>query len=303
MLVPLKVEQEVIGILRMGSPMTGFFDENNLRIAELIADRSAVIVQNARLYEKIVQANRELERLNKIKTEFVSMVSHELRTPVTAIKGFVDVVLAEDAGPINDQQRRFLNIAHNSIERLSLLISDLLDISRIEAGQLKIVLQPTSIEKVLQDSYETYRRGIEEKNFSFSLKIDKKVPLVIADESRVKQVIDNLISNATKFTQPNGFINMLVDDLGDFVLVSVSDNGVGIKKEDQDKIFSMFYQVDSSLTRKVGGTGLGLAISKAIIEMHGGRIWVESEPNKGSTFRFLLPRYREPKVKEVQLSS
>ncbi len=298
LLVPLKVEQEVIGILRLGSEEEGFFDEGHMRLAELIADRSAVIVQNARLYEKILAANRELERLNRVKTEFVSMVSHELRTPVTAIKGFVDVVLCEDAGPINEQQRRFLNIAHNSIERLSLLISDLLDISRIEAGQLKIILQPVSMEKLLQDCYDTYKASIESKKINFEFKIEKKIPLVNADESRVKQVIENLISNAMKFVSEKGFIRMNIEDLGDFVIISVADTGVGISKEDQDKIFSMFYQVDSSLTRKVGGTGLGLAISKAIVEMHGGRIWVESEPGKGSIFRFLLPRYREAKVKE-----
>jgi len=115
----------------------------------------------------------------------------------------------------------------------------------------------------------------------------------------VKQVVDNLISNAMKFTPENGNIKIYADDLGDFVLVSITDSGVGIKKDDQDKIFSMFYQVDSSLTRKVGGSGLGLAISKSIIEMHGGRIWVESEPGQGSVFRFLLPRHREQKSKGV----
>lgn len=299
LLVPLKVEQEVIGILRLGSSEEGFFDEDHVRLAELVADRSAVIVHNARLYEKIIAANRELERLNQVKTEFVSMVSHELRTPVTAIKGFVDVVLTEDAGPVNDQQKRFLTIAHNSIDRLSLLISDLLDISRIESGQMKIELEPISIEKIMQDCYETYRAGAEAKKISLELRSDSKLPLVVADESRVKQVVDNLISNAMKFTLENGNIKMYADDLGDFVLISVADSGVGIKKDDQDKIFSMFYQVDSSLTRKVGGTGLGLAISKSIIEMQGGRIWVESETGQGSIFRFLLPRYREQKVKDV----
>ena len=299
LLVPLKVEQEVIGILRLGSAEEGFFDDDHVRLAELVADRSAVIVHNARLYERIIAANRELERLNQVKTEFVSMVSHELRTPVTAIKGFVDVVLTEDAGPVNDQQKRFLTIAHNSIDRLSLLISDLLDVSRIESGQMKIELEPVSIEKLMQDCLETHRAGTEAKKISLELRLDRKIPMVIADESRVKQVIDNLISNAMKFTPENGSIKMSADDLGDFVLISVADSGVGIKKDDQEKIFSMFYQVDSSLTRKVGGTGLGLAISKSIIEMHGGRIWVESEAGQGSVFRFLLPRFRERKSKDV----
>ncbi len=297
MLVPLKIEEEMIGVLRFASMKEGFFDDDHVRVAELLAERSAVIVQNARLYEKVMAANRELERLNQVKTEFVSMVSHELRTPVTAIKGFVDVVLGEDAGPINEQQRKFLRIAHNSIERLSLLISDLLDVSRIESGQLKIILQPVAMDKIIQECFDTYRASIESKQINFELRIEKKIPIVSADESRVKQVIENLLSNAMKFVPQGGFIKMSIDDLGDFVIVSVVDSGVGIKKEDQEKIFSMFYQVDSSLTRKVGGTGLGLAISKAIVEMHGGRIWVESEPGRGSAFRFLIPRLREHQVR------
>jgi signal transduction histidine kinase len=295
MIVPLKVENEVMGVLRLGSREKSFFDQHHLRLAELIADRAAVIVQNARLYDKVLKANRELERLNRVKTEFVSMVSHELRTPVTAIKGFVDVVMNEEAGPLNSQQIKFLKIAHNSIDRLTILISDLLDISRIEAGQMKLEMHPISMVKILQDSAETYRATIEGKKIGFHVKIAEKLPEVLADESRIKQVIDNLLSNAMKFTSPDGSIKLLVEDMGDFVLVNVSDTGVGIKKENQEKIFDRFFQVDSSLTRQVGGTGLGLAISKSIIEMHGGRIWVESEEGKGSTFRFLLPRLREKK--------
>ena len=164
---------------------------------------------------------------------------------------------------------------------------------------MKIELEPVSIEKLMQDCLETHRAGTEAKKISLELRLDRKIPMAIADESRVKQVIDNLISNAMKFTPENGSIKMSADDLGDFVLISVADSGVGIKKDDQEKIFSMFYQVDSSLTRKVGGTGLGLAISKSIIEMHGGRIWVESEAGQGSIFRFLLPRFRERKSKDV----
>ena len=298
MFVPLKVENEVIGLLRLGSCEKAYFSQRHLKITELIADRAAVIVQNARLYDRLVKANHELERLNQVKTEFVSMVSHELRTPVTAIKGFVDVVMNGEAGPLNDQQTRFLRIAHNSIDRLTLLISDLLDLSRIESGQLKLELTPITLTKVLQDSAETYRSTIESKGIAFAVEIAKKLPEVLGDESRVKQVIDNLLSNAMKFTPSGGKVRLVADDMGDFVLVSVSDTGVGVAKENHEKIFEKFFQVDSSLTRQVGGTGLGLAISKSIIEMHGGRIWVESESGKGATFRFLLPRLREKKAAE-----
>lgn len=303
MFVPLKIENRVIGILKLGKREKSFFNQHHLRLSELVADRVAAIVENARLYEKLLQTNKELERLNRVKTEFVSMVSHELRTPVTAIKGFVDLMITEEAGPINDQQKRFLKITASSIERLTLLISDLLDLSRIESGQMKMEMSPVHIEELLRESAETYRSTIESKKISFSLEINKQLPQVLADGARIKQVIDNLLSNAMKFTPTGGQIRMIADDLGDFVLVSVSDTGVGIKKEDQEKIFEKFYQVDSSLTRQTGGTGLGLAISKSIVDMHSGRIWVESDLGKGSTFRCLLPRLRPGQLNNVQTKS
>lgn len=299
-LVPMKIEKETIGVLKLGSRQKSFFNQHHLRLSELIADRAAVLVQNTRLYEKIWHANQELERLNQVKTEFVSIVSHELRTPMTAIKGFVDIVLSEEAGPLAPQQKKFLRIAHNSIDRLTMLISDLLDLSRIESGKMKMDLFATRMEKILQESAETYHTTILSKKMQFSLEMDKKLPEILADEARIKQVIDNLLSNAMKFTPEGGQIKISAGDMGDYILVAVSDTGPGIKKEDQEKIFEKFYQVDSSLTRQIGGTGLGLAICKSIIEMHGGRIWVESEPGKGSTFRFLMPRLRHnPLTEEI----
>lgn len=295
-IIPLKVENEMVGILRLSSRRKDFFNAHHIRLGELIADRAAVIIQNAVLYEKVIEANRELENLNRVKTEFVSVVSHELRTPVTAVKGFVDVVLSEEVGSLNAQQKKFLGIAHNAIDRLTLLISDLLDISRIESGRLKLDFAPISMAQTILDSCEASRAALEAKKIKLVLNVDKKLPQIQADPSRMRQVIDNLMSNAIKFTMAeNGEIGINADDMGDFLLISIRDAGVGIEKDDQEKIFEKFVQGDSSLTRQAGGTGLGLAICKAIIEMHGGRIWVESEPGKGATFRFLLPRSREKK--------
>lgn len=295
-IIPLKVENEMIGVLRLGSKKKAFFNAHHIRLGELIADRAAVIIQNALLYEKVLDANRELENLNKVKTEFVSVVSHELRTPVTAIKGFVDVVLSEEVGALNDHQKKFLNIAHNAVDRLTFLISDLLDISRIESGHLRLELLPVSMSQVLHDASEACRVSLEAKKIKLVLNIDKNLPHIQADSSRIRQVVDNLLSNAIKFSMTeNCTIRLSADNMGDFLLISVQDTGVGIKKDDQEKIFEKFVQGDSSLTRQAGGTGLGLAICKAIIEMHGGRVWVESTPGKGSTFRFLLPRSRDKK--------
>ncbi len=295
-IIPLKVENEMIGVLRLCSKRKNFFDGHHIRLGELIADRAAVIIQNAVLYERVIDANRELENLNRVKTEFVSVVSHELRTPVTAVKGFVDVVLTEEVGSLNDQQKKFLGIAHNAIERLTLLISDLLDISRIESGRLRLDFAPISMAQLIQDACEAARASLESKKIKLVLNIDKKLPQIQADPTRMRQVVDNLMSNAIKFTMAEkGEIGITADDMGDFLLISIRDTGVGIRKDDQEKIFEKFVQGDSSLTRQAGGTGLGLAICRAIIEMHGGRIWVESDPGKGSTFRFLLPRSRDKK--------
>ncbi|OGR79998.1 MAG: hypothetical protein A3I11_05545 [Elusimicrobia bacterium RIFCSPLOWO2_02_FULL_39_32] len=295
LLVPLKSGQDILGVLKLGSHEKFFFTPYHVSLAELIAERTAAIILNSRLYEKLVEANKELERLSQIKTEFVSVVSHELRTPVTAIKGFVNIVMNQEAGPINPDQERFLKLAYNAIERLSFLISDLLDISRIEAGQIKLQPASLSMEKILQETKETFQSTIKSKEINFVVQVASNLPQVFADEFRIKQVLDNLLSNAIKFTPKQGTIQMAGENMGDFVLVSVSDTGIGVKKEDQGNIFKKFYQVDSSLTRSAGGTGLGLSICKAIVEMHGGRIWVESEVGKGSFFRFVLPRL---KVKE-----
>ncbi len=288
MMVPLRFGKDVLGVLKLGSKRRNYFNSYHQRFSELIGERTAAILQSTRLYEKLVQANKDLERASQIKTEFVSIVSHELRTPVTALKGAVQLVLEGEAGELNPHQVHLLKIASNSTERLIFLISDLLDISRIEAGRIKLRIAPVSLNKVLGETEEIYYSSMKAKHLKFSVALPDALPLVSADEFRIKQVIDNLLTNAMKFTPVEGEVRLSAESMGDFVLVTVRDTGVGIKPEFQSKIFDKFFQVDSSLSRVAGGTGLGLAISKSIIEMHGGRIWVESEIGKGSLFKFIL---------------
>ncbi|MBI3012042.1 MAG: hypothetical protein HYY63_00270 [Elusimicrobia bacterium] len=225
--------------------------------------------------------------------EFLSIVSHELKTPTTALKGAVDIVYYGEAGKLTPQQKRMLTIAQHSVERLTYLISDLLDVSRIEGGQIKLKMETASLGKILHDMQEAYLTIVQSKGIELSLQVSPNLPPVLVDDMRIKQVMDNLLSNAVKFTPPRGKITMTAKDRGDFVLVSVSDSGLGIKPQDQMKIFMKFFQVDSSLSRQAGGTGLGLAIAKSIVEMHGGEIWVESDLGKGSTFHFLLRHAKE----------
>lgn len=289
-IVPLRAENRVIGVLRIGRHKANCYTKDHLKLAALIAHQAAIIIGNAQLYESLREAKSELEKLNQIKNEFISMVSHELRTPLTAVKGFVKVVLSGDAGKINAQQEKFLQIADQSIDRLTILITDLLDISRIESGQLKLTLAPVDPRELIASVVTNMRAEASQKKIKITTYIPEKFPLIMSDRQRLTQVFDNLILNSIKFTPPGGMITVSASDRGDFALFSVADTGIGIDKKEQQRIFEKFYQVDSGTTRAGTGTGLGLAIVKSIIEMQGGQIWVESEPNKGANFQFVIPR-------------
>jgi two-component system phosphate regulon sensor histidine kinase PhoR len=217
---------------------------------------------------------------------------------LTTLKGFVSIVLNEETGPLNDQQRRFLETSDRAIDRLTLLVSDLLDISRIEAGQIKMHLRPISLKELCQRLTAGFAPQIKAQAITLTLQIPEGLPLVLADPDRIGQVLDNLLSNAIKFTTRGGVAVTAVDK-GDFVLVSVKDTGSGIAPEEHDRIFDKFYQVKVGSGYPSKGTGLGLAIVKSIVESHRGKVWVESASGKGSDFRFILPRARVEAMNET----
>jgi signal transduction histidine kinase len=289
-LVPLRAENRVIGVLRIGKHKANCYTKDHLKLASLIAHQAATIIGNAQLYASLKETKNELEHLNQIKNEFISMVSHELRTPLTAVKGFVKVVLSGDTGSINPQQEKFLQIADQSIDRLTILITDLLDISRIESGQMRLQLGEAEAQELIAAVVTNVSAEASKKGLKLITHIPQKFPMLLADRQRLIQVFENLILNSIKFTKQGGMITISASDRGDFVLFSVADTGIGIDKNEQHKIFDKFYQVDSGMTRSNSGTGLGLAIVKSIVEMHGGQIWVESEPNSGANFQFVIPR-------------
>jgi len=289
--LPLSVEQGCLGVFAIVTRATRSLTPDNRRLADLVAKQVAIVIERSRLYERLKSANEKLEQINHLKNEFISMVSHELRTPLTTIKGFVSIVLNEETGPLNDQQRHFLETSDRAIDRLTLLVSDLLDISRIEAGQIKMQLRPISLKEVCQRLAASFAPQLKAQNITLTTQIPEVLPLVLADPDRIGQVLDNLLNNAIKFTSRGG-ITVTAIDKGDFVLVSVKDTGSGIAKEEHDRIFDKFYQVKVGSGYPSKGTGLGLAIVKSIVESHRGKVWVESEPGKGSDFRFILPRAR-----------
>jgi signal transduction histidine kinase/putative methionine-R-sulfoxide reductase with GAF domain len=289
--VPLSVEQRCLGVLAIGTRSPRSLATESRRLADLVAKQVAIVIERSRLYERLKSANEKLEQINHLKNEFISMVSHELRTPLTTIKGFVSIVLNEETGPLNDQQRHFLETSDRAIDRLTLLVSDLLDISRIEAGQIKMQQRPIHLKEVCQRLSASFAPQMKAQNITLTIQMPEDLPMVMADPDRIGQVLDNLLSNAIKYTTRGG-ITVTATDKGDFVLVSVKDTGSGIPKEEHDRIFDKFYQVKVGSGYPSKGTGLGLAIVKSIVESHRGKVWVESEGGKGADFRFILPRAR-----------
>ena len=232
---------------------------------------------------------RERE-LDKMKTDFISVVSHELRTPLTSIKGYTDLLLSGAAGDNSEIQSEFLGIIQLSTTRLSNLINDILDISRIESGTLKIKHEPIDYRHLVADTLRLMKAAADAKDVSMDAALPETIPPVRGDADKVTQVLTNLVSNAIKYTPEGGWVKVSLEVTGDTsVTTCVADSGIGVAPEDQPKLFQKFFRADNSSTREAGGTGLGLVIAKTLIELMGGTIWLESEPNRGSKFYFTLP--------------
>jgi len=239
---------------------------------------------------ELAVANERLQELDRLKSDFVSNVSHELRTPLTAIKGAVDLVLREVAGPLTGKQIHYLARVRSNTQHLAGLINDLLDLSKIEAGKIEVKPSRVSLAGLVHEVVETLRPVAAEKEIALEAAISAPSILVWADRHKINQVLMNLIGNAIKFTPAQGRVAVSALKSGnENVQVSVSDTGPGIPADEQQRIFDKFYQIAQVGEAKPKGTGLGLAICKALVELHGGTIWVESEMNRGSTFCFMLP--------------
>jgi PAS domain S-box-containing protein len=236
--------------------------------------------------------------VDRMKSELISTVSHQLRTPMTSIKGYTDLLYLETVGEINEAQRRFLSIIKSNADRLALLANDLLDISRIETGRIRLNLEFIHISVIADEVASSLRGQIEEKDLSLKLDIPEGLPPIHGDHDRVAQILTNLVDNAHHYTSAGGQITVSAQVRNNFLQVGVADTGIGIAPQDQEKIFDRFYRADHPLVQEIAGTGLGLSIVKSFVEMQGGEIWVESEPGQGSTFSFTLPLAERGKEKE-----
>jgi PAS domain S-box-containing protein len=254
------------------------------------------------VFAGIVIVFRDVTREREIaqaKNEFVSVVAHELRTPMTSIKGYTDLILQGAMGEVNGQQRRFLEIVKTNVDRLSELISDLLDTARIEAGRVRLEIEPVQVPSIVGEVCDSLAETIRERGLALTVESDPDVPAVHADRNRLIQVLMNLLSNAYRYTPVGGSITVSVRPDKDAVLVEVKDTGIGIAPEDQEKIFERFFRADQELVNEQTGTGLGLPIARSLVELHGGRLWLESELGQGSTFSFTLPAQGQADVHPV----
>ncbi|MGQ9516781.1 MAG: ATP-binding response regulator [Anaerolineae bacterium] len=260
---------------------------HQLRESSLQLMRRVAELELAR--RRLEQAHAELEEAGRLKTEFISMVSHELRTPLTNIQGYVELLLDETDGPITDTQREYLEIVLDNCKRLIAIANDLLDISRIEAGNLRLSKTRLRLQELVEEAVRSWYPQFQAKNLQLSLDLTPQPLWIWADWERMLQVLNNLLSNACKYTPAGGSVTVRVYPSNDKALVEVIDTGIGIPEQDLERIFEKFYRAESSRQEATYGTGLGLPIAKSLVELHDGSISVTSKLSQGSTFTVQLP--------------
>jgi len=296
--IPLRIGLRIVGVIDIQSIQTHAFSQDDLSVLQSLADQVAVAIDNARSYELSQQLIQELREIDLLKSQFLANMSHELRTPLNSIIGFSRVILKGIDGPVSDMQQQDLTAIYNSGQHLLGLINDILDLARIEAGKMELNFEEVRLAEMATSVMSTAKGLVKEKPIQLLQRIPEDMPAVRGDTMRVRQIFINLISNASKFTDEGSITIETAVQKGPTgkleALINVVDTGPGISLEDQKKLFQAFSQVDGSATRKTGGTGLGLSICANLIQLHGGRIGVNSEVGKGSTFWFTLPLHQQP---------
>ena len=315
--IPLVHEGRFIGKISIANKPGGL-SENDVRLVTVFASQVAVVVQNAHLYRRLQESATQLEakvrqrtheleatyrelevsharlrELDQLKSDFLGNVSHELRSPLAAIKGYVDNLLDGVAGPLADKPRHYLGRVRDNADRLGRMVSDLLDLTRIESGKIELLPQALPVADVVTDAADGLRHVAAERRVRLVADAAASPPLW-ADPDKVHQVLTNLLANAIKWSPPGGQVEVTAGGAGEWVRVAVQDTGPGIPAAERERVFDKFYQVGRVEGERPSGTGLGLTIARHLVELHGGRIWVEEAPSGGATFVLLLPAAPDP---------
>jgi len=285
LVVPVKREDRVVGIINLESTDSDYFTEEDASFVNILVSHAAIAVDNAQLFEQVREANQA-------KSEFMSTASHELKIPMTSIKGYAKLLDMGAVGALTDQQKDFLNVISNNVDRMDRLVSDLLDVSRIEAGRIRLELEDVQMKDVINEVVEGIQKEIEKRHQHLHLEVDQDLPQIRADYNRMIQIMNNLVSNAYKYTPEEGDITVMAKPYNgniNGIAISVKDTGYGISEEDQAKLFTTFFRSSEQNIRDQPGTGLGLSITKKMIESHGGELTLKSEQGHGTCFTFTLP--------------
>jgi len=299
-ILPITAGTEWLGVIGAFSPEEGYFDESKLHLYQALAEQGAVALRIARLYDETQRTAERLREVDRLKGEFLATMSHELRTPLNSILGYSEFLLVDLAEELDSESFEDLQSIHDNSRHLLHLINDILDLTKIEAGRLTLNFEEVEVAPLL-DEVRTNNAGLlVNKSVEMTVEVESGLPAIRADRVRLSQIMNNLVSNAVKFTE-QGQVCLRAFQEESQVCLEVQDTGVGIKSDDLDAIFDKFRQVDGSFTRRAQGTGLGLAITRHLVEMHGGSINVRSQPGQGSTFTVRLP-VQHPEAEAVAAS-
>lgn len=305
--VPLYQRDQLLGYVFIGEHRTRQYGSEQLELMQLMAGELAIAVQNALSIEEIRElnhtlqqridaatrelrnSNAQLQRLDKAKDEFVSMASHQLRTPLTSVKGYISMVLEGDAGEITPAQKHLLSEAFTSSERMVHLISDFLNVSRLQTGKFLIDKRPIDLARIVEQEIDSLQTTAASRNLSFEYHKPAKFPLLNLDEAKFRQVIMNFADNALYYSKENTVIHVRLALEGSWVTFHVKDTGIGVPRAEQSQLFSKFYRASNARKQRPDGTGVGLFLAKKVIDAHGGEVVFASAEGKGSTFGFRLP--------------